>query len=77
MVLLLFLNRLNQKKLDILTLISFHLNNLPWAEKIRELLGFGTISFPKGKNYGLLTFYSKEGILAIINLIKGKMRTPK
>jgi len=57
--------------------IAFHLNNLTWAEKIREVLGFGTISFPKGKNYGLLTFYSKEGVITMINLINGKMRTPK
>jgi hypothetical protein len=35
------------------------------------------MSFPKGKNYGQLTFYSKEGVLTIINLINGKMRTPK
>jgi len=41
--------------------IIFHINNLSWAEKIREVLGFGTISFPKGKKYAQLTFYSKEG----------------
>lgn len=57
--------------------VTFHLNNLPWANKIREVLGFGTICYPKGKNYAVLTFYSKEGVLAITNLINGKMRTPK
>jgi len=57
--------------------IAFHLNNLPWAEKVREVLGFGTISYPKGKNYAILTFYSNKGVLTITNLINGKMRTPK
>ena len=26
--------------------VVFHLNNLPWANKIREVLTFGTISYP-------------------------------
>ena len=41
------------------------------------MLGFGTISYPKDKNYAELNFYSKEGVLTITNLINGKMRTPK
>ncbi len=57
--------------------ISFHLNNLPWADKIREVLGSGTITYSKDKNYALLTFYNKEAVLTITNLINGKMRTPK
>jgi len=83
-------------------ILVFHLNNLTslgpnghrsqgpgWAEKIKEVLGLSTISFPcffircnsyvktKGQNYGKLTLYSKEGVLTMINLINGKMRTPK
>jgi hypothetical protein len=57
--------------------IAFHINNLSWAEKLREVLGHGTISYPKDKNYAILNFYSKDGFITITNLINGKMRTPK
>jgi hypothetical protein len=47
------------------------------AKKLVDTLGYGTINEVKNSNYCVVNFYSKEGVFKIINLINGKMRTPK
>jgi len=57
--------------------ITFHLKDLPLALLIQKELGLGSLSRKKGVNAYILTINSYEGILLIISLINGKMRTPK
>lgn len=47
------------------------------AKKLVEILGGGNITRDKNSNTVRLTFYSKEEILKVIEVINGKMRTPK
>ena len=57
--------------------IVFHLKDLPLALLIQKELGVGSLSRKKGVNAYILTINSYEGILLVISLINGKMRTPK
>jgi hypothetical protein len=57
--------------------IVFHLKDLPLALIVQKELGVGSLSRKKGVNAYILTINSYEGILLVISLINGKMRTPK
>jgi len=57
--------------------IVFHLKDLPLALLVQKELGVGSLSRKKGVNAYILTINSYEGLLLIISLINGKMRTPK
>lgn len=57
--------------------IFFHLKDLPLALIIQKELGVGSLSRKKGVNAYILTINSYQGILFVISLINGKMRTPK
>jgi hypothetical protein len=59
--------------------IVFHLKDLPLALLVQKELGVGSLSRleKKGVNAYILTINSYEGILFIISLINGNMRTPK
>lgn len=57
--------------------IVFHLKDLPLALLVQKELGVGSLSKKKGVNAYILTINSYEGILLVISLINGKMRTPK
>jgi hypothetical protein len=55
----------------------FHLKDLPLAMLIQKELGQGSLSRKKGLNAYVLTINNIIGLLLIIKLINGKMRTPK
>jgi hypothetical protein len=57
--------------------IVFHLKDLPLALLVQKELGVGSLSRKKGVDAYILTINSYEGILLVISLINGKMRTPK
>ena len=57
--------------------IVFHLKDLPLALMIQKELGFGSVSRKKGVNAYILTINNNEGILFVISLLNGNMRTPK
>jgi hypothetical protein len=57
--------------------IVFHLKDLPLALLVQKELGVGSLSRKKGVDAYILTINSYEGILLIISLINGNMRTPK
>ena len=57
--------------------ITFHLKDLPLALLIQKELSAGSLCRKKGVDAYILTINSNEGILKIISLINGKMRTPK
>jgi hypothetical protein len=57
--------------------IVFHLKDLPLALIIQKELGVGSLFRKKGIDAYILTINSYEGILLVISLINGKMRTPK
>ena len=57
--------------------IVFQLKDLPLALLIQKELGVGSLSRKKGVNAYVLTINSYKGMLLVISLINGNMRTPK
>jgi hypothetical protein len=57
--------------------IVFNSKDLPLALKIQDVLGIGNIYKRKGKNANTYVISNTKGLIKIINLINGKMRTPK
>jgi len=57
--------------------IIFHLKDLPLALIIQKNLGFGSLIRKKGLNAYILYINDKKGILNLVNLLNGKMKTPK
>lgn len=57
--------------------IVFHLKDLPLALLIQKNLGHGSISRKKGANAYIYTINNFEGLVILVYLINGKMRTPK
>jgi hypothetical protein len=57
--------------------IAFNLKDLPLALLIQQNLGHGSLSRKKGVNAYILTINNLEGMILIVNLINGKLRTPK
>lgn len=57
--------------------ISFHLKDLPLAMIIQKNLGHGSLQRKKGVDAYVLTINNFEGLIHIIKLIDGKLRTPK
>lgn len=66
-------NKLNYPSIQIV----FHLKDLPLALLIQKNLGHGSISRIKGVKAYIYTINNLEGLMLIINLINGKLRTPK
>jgi LAGLIDADG DNA endonuclease family protein len=56
--------------------ITFAEKDLPLAEKLNSILKMGKIYKEKGKYFNLV-FYKLEVIFLIVQMIQGKMRTPK
>jgi hypothetical protein len=58
-------------------IILFHKDDKPLAEKISSSLKVGRIIDRSKAGHYLLQILAKEEVLNVINLINGKMRTPK
>jgi len=58
-------------------IIVFNINDKPLAEKISSLLAVGKVIDKSKAGHVLLQILAKNEVLKIINLINGKMRTPK
>lgn len=70
--------RSNKGKLNYPSIqIVFHAKDFPLALMIQKIFKYGSISKKKGSNAYILTINNKEGIILLINLINGYMRTPK
>lgn len=57
--------------------IVFHLKDLPLALLIQKELGCGSISRKKGVNAYIYTINNYEGLILLINIINGNMKTNK
>ena len=57
--------------------ITFHLKDKPLAEKLLETLGYGFIRVKLKENACVLTISPLKGLINVISLINGNMRTPK
>ena len=57
--------------------IAFHLKDLPLALMIQKMLGEGSLQRKKGVNAYIFTVNSYKGLILIVSLLNGKMRTPK
>ncbi len=57
--------------------IVFHSKDLPLALMIQKVLGEGSLARKKGVNAYILTINSYKGLVLIVSLLNGNMRTPK
>ena len=57
--------------------ITFHLKDLPLALLIQKALSEGSIARKKGVNAYVLTINSYKGLILIVSILNGNMRTPK
>jgi hypothetical protein len=57
--------------------IAFHSKDLPLALILQKILGVGNIYKIKGKNAYSYTISDLKGLIKVVNLINGYMRTPK
>ena len=57
--------------------LLFDSRDFPLALIIQKTLGHGSLSKKKGKNAYTLTINNNEGMVLLVNLINGYMRTPK
>lgn len=57
--------------------IVFHLKDLPLALMIQKVLGEGSLAKKKGVNAYILSVNSYKGLILIVCLLNGNMRTPK
>jgi hypothetical protein len=57
--------------------IALNLKDLPLALIIQKNLGYGSLIRKKGSNAYILYINDQKGILNLVNLLNGKMRTPK
>jgi hypothetical protein len=57
--------------------ISFNSKDFPLVLKIQEILGFGSIKKEVGKNAYRYTINNHSGIIDMVNILNGKMRTAK
>jgi hypothetical protein len=57
--------------------IVFHLKDLPLALLIQKVLGEGSIARKKGVSAYILTVNSYKGLILILSILNGNMRTPK
>lgn len=57
--------------------ISFPSRNLPLALLIQKELGYGSIAKASGKNACNLTINDFTGVLSLVSLVNGKLRTGK
>ena len=71
------LETLKKKKHNPRFCITFHIKDLPLAKKIQSIIGYGFIRIKNKENACVLTISPLEGLIKIINLINGKLRTPK
>lgn len=57
--------------------IAFHLKDLPLALLIQKNLGCGSLIRKKGLNAYTLFINDEKGVLKLVNLLNGNMKTPK
>src|SRR5689334_15647502 len=58
-------------------LIVFNINDKPLAEKLSSVLKVGKVIDRSSAGHVLLQILAKKEVLKIINIINGRMRTPK
>lgn len=57
--------------------ITFHLKDLPWAKKLKEVTGFGWIRIKGEDNACVLTFHTIAGLIYVVSLMNSYLKTPK
>jgi len=57
--------------------ITFHLKDKPLAEKLLQSIGYGFIRIKLKENACVLTVSPLKGLIYVIQLLNGNMRTPK
>jgi hypothetical protein len=57
--------------------ITFHLKDAPLAMKLLSMLEYGHLAYRPKNNACILIVSEVKGLVKIINLINGQLRTPK
>jgi hypothetical protein len=57
--------------------ITFHMKNEPLAEKLKELIGSGSIRYKLQDSACNLVISPVRGLKRVVNLLNGELRTPK
>lgn len=57
--------------------ITFNIKDLPLAERLKNVIGFGRIRIKQKENACVLIFSSKEGLIRVVSLMNSYLRTPK
>lgn len=57
--------------------IIFNKNNIALAKYLNSYIGYGFIRQKKRENAVVLIVTNQKGLIAVVNLINGKLRTPK
>lgn len=57
--------------------ITFNLKDLPLAERLKDVLGFGWIRIKKKENACVLVFHTIDGVIFVVSLMNSYLRTPK
>lgn len=57
--------------------ITLHIKNKPLAQKLLSKIGYGFIRYKTKHNACVLTVSPVKGLKVVINMINGKLRTPK
>lgn len=70
-------NTSSKKKHNPRFCITFHKKDLPLAEKVLGIIGYGFIRHKTKENACVLTVSPVKGLKKIISLINGELRTPK
>jgi hypothetical protein len=70
-------NRMSIKKHNPNFCITLHIKDAPLAIKLLSIIEYGDIAYRPKKNTCILTVSEVKGLVKIINLINGELRTPK
>lgn len=57
--------------------IIFNIKVLPFAQLLLQIIGHGSIQLKKDSNAAVLVIRNVAGLIRVVNLINGRIRTPK
>lgn len=67
----------NQRTRNFTFAITFNNNNIVLAQFILDFIGFGYLREKKREHATVLTIGNSRGLLSVVQLLNGKLRTPK
>lgn len=72
-----YLSKIGSKVQTYSLSITFNIKDLPLAEHLKDVIGFGWIRIKEAENACVLTFHTLDGIIHVVSLMNSYLRTPK